>query len=139
MNKGKFNIKGIVDNKGNFMSADTETMNNFFFHNKNCLVIGQFEVFDQNNPKALNGYYYGYIVPTFTQLFLSEGTIYSDAQTEVVLRNQIPVTWKDDFDILTGKYKRSYRKFTELNQWNKLIYLSELKRIALEMFEYIIN
>lgn len=127
-----------MDNKGNFMSADTQGMNNFFSHNKNHLVIGHFEVFDQNNPTAINGYYYKYIVPTFTQLFLTEGTIYSNEQTESALRKQIPLMWEDEFDIKTGECKREYRKFTELNQWNKLIYLAELRRIAAEIFEYII-
>lgn len=114
-------------------------LNEFTHKWKNARVVVTFQVYEPGTSKALRGYYYSYIVPTFKRAIWDAGDRKTDEQVEKYLRGLSPVMHRQTVDQETGKYTTEIRSISELDNSEMIEYIEHLKQIGAEEFNIYIE
>ena len=128
MIKQFIDIQGNITESGQFMFNNQYDMVKFCKENSGKAVIGTLRVFELGTTKALRGYYFIVVVPKVRyELYEQQGLSYTEAQTEVYLREQFPFMYNEEANVDTGKYESILRGISELNNSEMYQYIEFIK------------
>lgn len=138
MRKREITTTGKIDNKGR-LRIYMDDINEFFSNWKNSNVIVNFTIVPSEKTKALRGYYYGVVVPSFKRAFWECGERMADSVCESRLRSMSPIMFKETVDIETGNYHIDLREISDLSIDELIEHIETLKQIAAEKFYFYIE
>jgi len=136
MKKRKIQVVGSTDEAGKFFIYGMDEVNDFFKQFPNHRIIGEFNVFSEGTSESMIGLYYQYIVPEFQQAYVKLGERYTKEQVDEKLREMCVIT-KHEFNN-KGKWEHEIIKVEDLNNYELVEFLDELKQIGAEHFSLII-
>lgn len=109
-------------------------LNAFFKEWKGARIVARFSVASPGSSKALKGYYFNYVVPTFKQAIWDSGERKTEEQTERFLRELSPVMYEQIPDVETGQYETRLREIRELSNAELIEHIEFLKQVASEEY-----
>lgn len=109
-------------------------LNAFFKEWKGARIVARFSVASPGSSKALKGYYFNYVVPTFKQAIWDSGERKTEEQTERFLRELSPVMYEQTPDVETGQYETRLREIRELSNAELIEHIEILKQVASEEY-----
>ena len=113
-------------------------LNQFFAANKGKRVFARFYVASDESSKALQGYYYKCVVPSFRTAFWEQGERLTEEDTERRLRQMSPIMQTEGVNE-NGKYWRVLRDIPDLDNAELIEHIETLKQIAAEEFSLYIE
>lgn len=138
MRKREITVTGKINNDGKLAMYMGE-LNDFFSSWKCSRIIARFIVASPGSSKALIGYYYNYVVPTFKHAIWESGERLTEEQTELRLREWSPIMYVERVDEKTGKYTHDLLAISDLSNSELIEHIETLKHIAAEEFNTFID
>lgn len=138
MKKREITATGTINNDGRLAMYMGE-VNDFFKNWKGSRIIARFIVSSPGSSKALRGYYYNYVVPTFRHAIWEGGERMTEAKTEQFLRELSPIMYEETPDENTGKYTARLREISELSNAELIEHIETLKQICAEEYNAFID
>lgn len=132
MIKREIEITGKTDEKGCFQIYGMSEVKDFFKKFPNHRIVGVFKVFEDKKSTAMLGLYYDYYVPQFQHAFYKLGERLLKEHVDEKLRSMCVVTKKES--CVKGKWSHELLKAEDLNNYELVEFLEELKQIAAENF-----
>lgn len=133
MKQQEITLPGHVTTQGKLMMAMSE-LNEFTKKWKNARIIATFRAFEPEASLALRYYYFHYVVPTMKQALWDAGDRKTDEQTELYLRECSPIMYRQQPDLMTGKYVTTLREIAELGNAELIEHIEFIKEFAAENF-----
>lgn len=133
MKKREITATGTINNNGGLAMYMGE-LNEFFKGWKGSRIIARFIVASPGSSKALKGYYFNYVVPTFKHAIWEAGERLTEEQTERRLREFSPIMYEQTPNIDTGKYETRLRTIAELSNAELIEHIEFLKQLASEEY-----
>lgn len=129
----------MIDNKGNFRTADLSELTYFQKQNKNMFYTATYRAYKNDSPKALYAFYNYVLVPIFVRLYKNTGLYLLPTDAELRMRESQKIMLHQEYDIDKDKWISRLLTFGELDYRDKILYIQFLKMQAAEDFNYSIN
>jgi hypothetical protein len=133
VNKRKFSVTGQISKNGN-LSLYMGELNYFFSLHKGKKVIINFEILPDDLSKALEAYYFNYVVPEFKNAFWNSGERLTDEKVEERLRSFSPIMIEQHYNDVLKCYESRLKEIKKLSNAELIEHIDTLKQIAAEDF-----
>lgn len=134
----ELNTTGVIDENGrlNLYMPDVRA---FGMKNKGARVTVTITAASKGSSKAIQAYYFNYIVPMFQKGMARYGEKMPKSKVERMLREGCEFLYTETVDVETGEYTQTIRKVPELSNAEMVEYIEYLKQKAAEDFQIYIE
>lgn len=132
----EFRTTGQIGNDGKLRISGQEKMNIFTRKFKNHKIIVEVKVIGTEASRAICGYFREYVVPEFRKAMMEQGEYVTLKGAEEFITTLSPILQKEKWDEDIKEYRTESIKFEDLDNYEAVHCLTDLKQIAAMEFGF---